>query len=94
MLTLKQFIDLPDNEIFAKGIVQNNPEGVHLTNNRLNNDLMWVAKKGSANDWAVYIAWAEKGEEYTENHGDKILIKDHILRLVPCEEVVLHLYRK
>ena len=60
----------------------------------------WVAVKGYANDWAVYVGRLEK-PALSENDiveisqtGDKVCSDTNIRSCVPCTDDVLKLYRK
>lgn len=56
-------------------------------------ELKWIAKKGFGNDWAIYIHWAHKSEEWIERHGDKVRSEDNIKKLTPCDKAVFEKYR-
>lgn len=96
MLTLEEFDKIPDGKIFATGILPNSPEGLNMESApRLQNkNLLWLAKKGYGHDWCIYCHWQEKGFEFVEQQGDKVLYKENILKCVECSEEVLNLYRK
>lgn len=91
ILTLEQFDHIPSGQVFATGIFPNSPEGIFMTRN--SGLLRWVAKKGWANDWAVYCHWAENDEDYVRDYGDKVLTEIYIRRCVPCTDEVFKLYR-
>lgn len=92
-LTMAKLESLKPGTVFATGIVRNHPDGVHMTHTNFNRKMLWVAKKGQANDWAIYIHWEESGEGYVLSNGDKVKDKTHIQRLVPCDETTLAAYR-
>lgn len=93
-LTLDEFKQIPDGEVIDSGILPNNQYGLHMTNSRLNDPLIWVAIKGYGNDWAIYCHWEENGIEYVKTNGDKITSKHHIQRCISCTDVVYSLYRR
>lgn len=93
MLTLEQLKSLPPNTVFAKGITINDPKGVYMTSYREGDEMIWVAKRGGIHDWCIYIYWEEAGEEYCLSNGDKVMSKDNIKKLVPCNDEAFNMYR-
>ena len=91
MLTLKEFTNLPAGKVFAKGEIIDDVTGVNFTNS--GRMLKWVAKKGYANDWAVYAHLSECSYSFVESNGDKLGFRDNILTVVPCEDTVFKKYR-
>lgn len=57
MLTLKKFEEFNSNEVFAEGIAINSPEEIYMTDRNVGKELFWVAVKGYADDWAIYMCW-------------------------------------
>lgn len=92
MLTLDLFNQIPDGEIFACGYTIDNENGCNMTGN--GQLLRWIAKKGGGNDWAIYIHLSEKPLDWIKQHGDKVTMKDNIMKLVNCSEEMLGRYRK
>lgn len=92
-LTLKMLDEITPSSVFAKGITTNSPDGIYMTNNDLGKNLLWVAKRGRINDWAIYIHWAERGEDYVIDHGDKVTSPSNIKKLVPCTDEAFNRYR-
>lgn len=93
MMTLEQFNEIPAGNVFDKGEAFNEPEGLYMSSNKVGDKLRWVAVKGYANDWCVYVQWATNSFEFIEKQGDKITRTEHIQRCVPCEPEVLRRYR-
>lgn len=93
MMTLEEFITLPFDKVFAKGILPNSSEGIYMTDYGQGNLLKWVAKKGRINDWAIYCFWNEMTFSFIETNGDKVHSKENIQKCIPCSEEVLKLYR-
>lgn len=91
LLTAERFDALPDGEIFATGEVVDSPDGVNMTGS--GRMLRFVATKGHANDWAVYVHWSENDEAWIRENGDKVRGTENITRCVPCGDGVLGLYR-
>lgn len=91
-LTIKEFDQISSNTVFARGVMENGPNGLNMTN-PFGGELRWVAKKGYKNDWAVYCFWSNKSEKWVLAHGDKIMSQRNILKCVNCEPEVLNLYR-
>ena len=87
----EKFNEVQAGEIFATGVLPNSPEGIFMT--RDGGNLKWVAKKGYANDWAVYCHWDYQSEEWIEKHGDKLHNKAHIQLCVPCDKEMMNKYR-
>lgn len=79
--------------IFAKGIIPNAPDGLYMTNSNIGKQLLWVAQRGEINDWTIYVHWAENGEAFVINSGDKVISTYNIKNLVPCEEEAFSRYR-
>ena len=94
MLTLEEFNKIPDGKIFATGILPNSPEGLYMTDSQQGKHLLWLAKKGYGHDWSIYCHWEDKGLHFVETQGDKVTMKEDILKCVLCSEEVLNLYRK
>ncbi len=94
MLDLAGLKAIPAGIVFAEGLVANAPDGVYMSNNRVSQQLMWVARKGGGHDdWAIYIHWADMGRDYVLNHGDKVMNDSNIQKLVPCTKEVIDRYR-
>lgn len=94
IIRLEDFEKIPDGIVMADGICKNQEDGVFMTNSRIGDDLRWVAVKGYANDWCIYIHWAEFSEKYVISQGEKVLSPDNIKKLCDCDEEVMKLYRK
>jgi hypothetical protein len=95
MLTRLKLSNIPQGEIFASGEIENSPDGLYMVNSNIGRKLLWIAKKGYGyNDWAIYCHWLENGIEYIKEYGDKVISKENIQKLVPCEEDVYQLYRR
>ena len=95
MITMKILEQIEPGEIFAAGIMLNNPEGLYMTNTQLDKPLSWIAKKGFNNDWCIYCGWLEDHTiESLKRTGDKVSSDLMIQRCVSCEMNVLIRYRK
>ncbi len=90
-MTSAEFDKIPEGTIFATGILPNSPEGIFMTNSGGN--LRWIAKKGYANDWAIYCHWDSTDVEYIEQSGDKVGTTGNILKCLPDCVDILKLYR-
>ena len=93
MLTLEQFEKLPEGEIFQTGLTTNDENGAYMTNHKYGHSLRYIAKKGYANDWALYVSWDSKNAEQVAESGDKVILKSNIMNIVPCTEEVFKRYR-
>jgi hypothetical protein len=89
----EEFDAIRDGDIFCHGEIENSPLGMFITGDRQKDLMRWIAKKGHGNDWAIYYHWSSRGWEYVESNGDKVINKEVIKRLVPCDDEVLNLYR-
>lgn len=92
-LTMAILQAVKPGEVFARGIVANNPDGIYMTNSNLNRNMLWVAKRGQIADWAIYLHWEDMGEAYVIASGDKLKGKADIQRLVPCDDEAFIAYR-
>lgn len=93
VLTKEQLEALPSHTTFRVGVCINEPGDVYMTNENVGKELLWVAKRGEIYDWAIYIHWKERGQEFVTRMGDKLQNKELIQKLVPCDEESLALYR-
>ena len=85
-----------DGEIFASGYVGDDEHGVNMT--RSGKCLRWVAVKGHANDWCIYVHFANyqgrySSDDFVARHGDKVCGEEHIKKLVPCDDASFARYR-
>ena len=96
MMTLEQLENFSPREIMAQGVIENGPEKhqLYMTNYNVGKKLLWVAIKGGADDWAIYIHWETMGVAYVIKSGDKVYSNESIRKLVPCDDEVLKRYRK
>lgn len=93
MITIEDLKDMEPGSIIAKGFVENSPDGVYMTNTRIGDKLLWIAKRGTIHDWAIYIHWEERGEQFVIDHGDKLRNGEYIRELVPCTDEAFKKYR-
>lgn len=101
MLTKQLLESYKPDQIFATGEIVDGPLGIQLTNS--GNQLRWVAVRGRIPDWAIYClgtardihsrAHSTFSETYVRDYGDKLYEEESILRLMPCDEEALKLYR-
>jgi hypothetical protein len=66
-MTLSEFEQIPSGTIFATGVLPNSHDGIHMTVNGGN--LRWIAKKGYADDWAIYCHWESSTGNNTQLHA-------------------------
>lgn len=93
-LCLATFNNITPGTVFAHGITKNSPDFLYMTNSNIGKSLLWIAKKGEANDWAIYTSWEERGFEYVLQQGDKVIGDYNIKKLLNCDIDVLNLYRR
>lgn len=90
-LTKAKLVSFALNEIFDQGLVVDNATGISIDNS--DKILRWVAVKGGAQDWAIYVAHYKTSPEMTAKYGTKIHNMDNVSKLLPCTSEVLELYR-
>jgi hypothetical protein len=90
-LTIEEFNHIPSGEIFAKGVTLDIHEGCDMTGS--GKSLRWLAKKGQADDWCVYVNLSIYPFPYIARHGDKVHSKQNVTNLVPCTNEVFRHYR-
>lgn len=90
-MNIKQFNEIPDGAVMKTGTISNNPEGCNMSNS--GELLRYVAKKGQANDWCVYIQSADWTEEQIKRNGDKVGGKVNILKCIEVDDDVFTRYR-
>lgn len=91
MITLEQLKAMPPKTIFATGTAYDNPEGLFMANTK--RELRWVAERGGIHDWTIYTHFSEHDAEWVRRHGDKVFGKEHIKKLVPCDDEAFAMYR-
>jgi len=92
MLTKQALMDMNPGEYFRQGLTIDNPSGVNMANT--DKMLRWVAVRGEGYwDWTIYIHEAIFDDWEVAREGDKVSFKEHIQKLVPCDEEALSLYR-
>jgi len=91
-MNYESFKKIPKGVVFASGLIPNEPGGLYMTDVRQGDLLMWVAKKGAIDDWAIYAHWKEKGISFVTTNGHKVSKRD-IRDLVPCDEEMFNAYR-
>lgn len=91
MLTLQELKEMKPHEIIATGLTIDNYTGIYMSNS--DKILRWVAVRGGIHDWAVYIHFATHDVDYVMRQGDKVIDKENIRRLVPCDDEAFKMYR-
>ena len=85
MLTLKMLKDMPPATVFATGVI-NDPR-------IYKESVRWVAKRGGIHDWAIYYHHERYSQDYVMENGDKMITKEVIKELVPCDDEAYSMYR-
>lgn len=85
------FENIKEGAIFANGETSDNTEGCNMPNS--GRKLRWVAKKGYANDWCIYIHLFHMNESWIAQHGDKVTSETNIRKLISVSDEVFKLYR-
>jgi hypothetical protein len=95
MLTMANFNRVKEGEVFARGFASDDEFGINIS--RSGKCLRWLAVKGYANDWCIYVAEhfesVSDEDDYVARVGDKVSMKENIRRALPCEDAVLERYR-
>ena len=91
MLTLKKLKEMKPRTVFAKGKIVDSPKGISMTDS--GNLLRWMAVKGGAHDWAIYCHFVDKDWEWIRFQGQKVMGKEKIIKLVPCDDEAFDRYR-
>jgi len=86
-----EFRALPDGKVFARGVVLDGQP--YFNFDRKERVLKWVAKKGYARDWAIYLGLLDWTWDEVERQGNKLHTEKLIRYLVPCSVSVIMLYR-
>ena len=92
-LTIEMLQNMPAGKVFAHGIARNKKGELWMTDVYPNRRLIWAAKRGGIDDWAIYTHWESKGLDFCVNMGDKIMDKETIQKLVPCTDEAFLKYR-
>lgn len=82
-MTIVDLLGIPSGSIFDQGVIPNSPEGIYMTDSNIGRNLLWVAKKGYADDWCIYTHWEDNGIGFVLIQGDKVSSKQNIQKLVP-----------
>jgi len=95
ILTIEMLDQFDPGTVMFTGVALNAPKAIYLESapKYHNKELLWVAKRGGINDWAIYIHWKCKGLEYVLEQGDKVMNKEYIRLLVPCTNKAFANYR-
>ncbi len=95
LLTLDKLKAMKPGEIFANGLTTNSPDGLYMTDENLNGELRWLAKRGDGyHDWAIYSFWSTHDLDWIMQHGQKVSNENNIKKLVACEDAAFELYRR
>lgn len=92
-MTTQEFTDIAPGSVFMSGQIENNRQGLFMTDCDENRMLVWAAKKGYNEDWVIYTYWADHGLAYCLTNGDKVQNEDNIKKLIPGCEEILNRYR-
>lgn len=91
ILTPEIFDAIKDGCIFMTGTTTNDNKGCNMSNT--GEPLRWIAKKGHGDDWAIYIHKEMYPIEWIAKHGDKVMDKRNIKKLVLAHEYIYAKYR-
>ena len=89
--TTKDLYDLDPDTVFAKGEMEDSPDGLHMTGS--GQPLRWMAKTGAADDWCIYCSHRDASDLHLLRLGQKVADKNNIRKCVPCTDDVLSRYR-
>lgn len=91
MLTLQNLKDMEPFAQFERGLVNDGPSGINMTNS--GRALKWVACRGQIHDWCIYIGPADWSDQMVHDRGDKVMGAHHIKKLIPCDDEAFGMYR-
>lgn len=91
MLTLKMLQQMPENTIFATGVLVDDKDGLFMANTK--KELRWVAVRGGIADWSIYCHFADRNIEWIRHYGDKVYDENNIKRCIEADEEALAYYR-
>ncbi len=91
LLTIKEFDDIQDGNIFRVGKLKDIPGQFYVSS--FGQYLKFVAVKGVINDWTIYYGRETLSTDYIMKHGNKVQSDENIRKCVPCTDEVLKLYR-
>jgi hypothetical protein len=92
-MSFKEFLTKQCDAVLLTGICKNSPDDIFMTRDRIGESLTYVVKTGGAGDWAIYIYWSGKPNWWIAENGEKVVSKDYIQKLFPCDDEVLKRYR-
>lgn len=93
MLNKFRFDSIKPDSVIAQGTCINSPHDIFMINKDIGRELLWIAVKGYADDWCIYLHWKDKGFDFVRNNGDKVTSEYNIKNLVPCVDEVFNKYR-
>lgn len=93
VVTIDVLKGLSSGSVLAAGVTTNDAQGIEWSNDRQGDELLWIARVGGNNDWAIYANWHSEGEAKVMSAGEKITSKYQIRKLVHCTDEVLNRYR-
>ena len=91
MLNAEEFSKLPEG-IFRQGLCSDSPTGCNI--DATGKILKWIAVKYNRTEWAIYLNFPEKSDEWIFRHGTKTRSEGNIRQLVPCTDEVYSNYSK
>lgn len=91
--TINELLKTEADSVLKTGICKNSPDDIFMTRDRIGESLTYVVKTGYAGDWAIYIYWSGKPNWWIAENGDKIVNKENIQKLFPCDDEVMKRYR-
>lgn len=94
MLTLEKLKAMQPDTVFAQGVIEDSPKGINIGNT--GKELKWVAIRGGIHDWAIYADSPYESKDSFEEvakYGNKVISKENIIKLVPCDEETFKMYR-
>lgn len=71
MMSIDEFLKLPDGEIFRSGVISNSPTGIYMVDNPSIQFLRYVVVKGYINDYTIYFGKNYEPDDMIRNNGDK-----------------------
>ena len=90
-LTLEKLKAMKPDTIFASGTEIDSPKGISISNT--GKQLRWIAVRGGIHDWAIYVHFSDKPEDWIRDYGDKIHMELNIRKCVDCDDEAYKMYR-
>jgi len=93
MLTITKLKSMHPHTIIEQGVALNNEEGLLMTDNDPDREILWVAVKEGFDQWSIKIGWLTDGLNYIVGFGEVLESESHIRELVKCDSEAFEMYK-